>query len=246
MDLRRVLHTKVLLHMQLDQAIKRLQQQNADLEQQQATLSQQIDHETSRKPDAVRCQACADPHKELHDGALLAQAHASCMSTRIRCLTDCDESCFSLPKAKLAPKLAQLKALEQKQALLEQGLAQYAESDPERINLLSKPGSNVTCRPPCCAVTVLCSMLVLPVLRMLLGCHAEVGSVTAKDWANTWLGELMHIVLIGAGCCIDIGRHLSHTGMESQFVHRAGALSACRQHRVLASVRKEDERGPRE
>ena len=45
---------------------------------------------------------------------------------------------FYLSQAKLAPKLAQLKALEQKQALLEQGLAQYAENDPERINLLSE------------------------------------------------------------------------------------------------------------
>jgi hypothetical protein len=44
-----------------------------------------------------------------------------------------------LLQAKLAPKLAQLKALEQKQALLEQGLAQYAENDPERIDLLSEP-----------------------------------------------------------------------------------------------------------
>lgn len=39
-------------------------------------------------------------------------------------------------QAKLAPKLAQLKALEQKQALLAAGLAQYAENDPERIELL--------------------------------------------------------------------------------------------------------------
>jgi hypothetical protein len=44
-----------------------------------------------------------------------------------------------LLQAKLAPKLAQLKALEQKQALLGQGLAQYAENDPERINMLSEP-----------------------------------------------------------------------------------------------------------
>jgi hypothetical protein len=68
---------------------------------------------------------------------------------------------LSLPKAKLAPKLAQLKALEQKQALLEQGLAQYAKSDPERINLLSEPSLSVSCRPSCRAVTVLCSMSVL-------------------------------------------------------------------------------------
>jgi prefoldin subunit 5 len=45
--------------MQLDQAVKRLQQQTADLEQQQTKLSQQLQEETSRQPDAVRCQARA-------------------------------------------------------------------------------------------------------------------------------------------------------------------------------------------
>lgn len=55
-----------------------------------------------------------------------------------------------LPQAKLAPKLAQLKALEQKQALLEQGLAQYAENDPERINMLSEPYILLRRRPRSC------------------------------------------------------------------------------------------------
>lgn len=92
----------------VDQSIKRLQQQDADLAQQQETLKQQIQEETARKPDA----------------------------------------------AKLAPKLAQMKALEQKQALLAAGLAQYAENDPERIEVLRS------------------------------------GTVTAKDWANTWLDNI--------------------------------------------------------
>ncbi len=45
--------------LQLDQAIKRLQHQTADLEQQQKTLSQQLQEETSRQPDAVCYHACA-------------------------------------------------------------------------------------------------------------------------------------------------------------------------------------------
>lgn len=52
-----------------------------------------------------------------------------------------------VPQAKLAPKLTQMKALEQKQALLVQGLAQYADNDPERIALLSKFRGDV--RIPC-------------------------------------------------------------------------------------------------
>lgn len=64
------------VHMQLDQAIKRLQQQTADLEQQQQTLSQQLQEETSRQPDAVRCQArAADCNKDMPwSGAPLSRA----------------------------------------------------------------------------------------------------------------------------------------------------------------------------
>lgn len=106
-----------------------------------------------------------------------------------------------LPQAKLAPKLAQLKALEQKQALLEQGLAQYAENDPERINMLSKPTSapmaiSWPCARGLCIASAWSQACVAPaaaVMLRLLGCPAEIGSVTAKDWANTWLGEAYNL-----------------------------------------------------
>jgi len=39
--------------LQIEQSIKRLQDQTAQLEHQQATLGQQIEEETKRKPDAV-------------------------------------------------------------------------------------------------------------------------------------------------------------------------------------------------
>ena len=110
------------------------------------------------------------------------------------------------PQAKLAPKLAQLKALEQKQALLGQGLAQYAENDPERINALSertmlrrRPQAhlavNCALHPAAAARSVPCAAPAAAVRLSLLAWHAEIGSVTAKDWANTWLGEGLELLI---------------------------------------------------
>lgn len=49
-------------------------------------------------------------------------------------------------QAKLGPKLTQMKALEQKQELLAKGLTQYADNDPERIELLSELSSIKQCK----------------------------------------------------------------------------------------------------
>ena len=47
-------------------------------------------------------------------------------------------SCFwrAPPQAELEPKLATMRALEQKQGLVQSGLAQYADADPERLKAL--------------------------------------------------------------------------------------------------------------